>query len=166
MLAARPCGEPAPWPGSVSTAGGCCAARGPPKRRSSWRPLYLLDGALISYGVAIGLTVLAWQGLLGEQVDWAVPVLEFVLLVAAGVDDTILLISRIRRTSLGGPPPASPARSVIRATGVVFAGSLVAKLSASPAALAHTGFAFHRRSARGRRGERVRRRGASSFDVT
>lgn len=134
---------------------GCCAARGPPKRWSSWRPLYLLRGALLSCGVAIGLTVLTWQGLLGEQVDWTVPVLAFVLLVAAGVDDTVLLISRIRRTSLGGPRRHRP--QGIRATGVIFAGSLVAKLSASPAALAHTGFAFHQRSAWGRRGERLRK---------
>ena len=115
--------------------------------RSLVAPVYLLATVILNYAAALGLTVAVWQGLLGQTVDWTVPVLSFVLLVAVGVDYNILLVSRIREEarSADGAGIARAVAStggVITAAGVIFAGSFVAMLFTGIDALAQNGFAI------------------------
>lgn len=51
-------------------------------------PLYLVASVVISYLSAVGIGVLAFQYLLGQQLHWSVPPLAFVVLVAVGPTTT------------------------------------------------------------------------------
>lgn len=115
--------------------------------RSLVAPVYLLATVMLNYAAALGLTVLVWQGLLGQTVDWTVPVLSFVLLVAVGVDYNILLVSRIREEApladrAGIARAVARTGGVITAAGVIFAGSFVAMQFTGIDALAQNGFAI------------------------
>src|ERR1700743_465398 len=59
-------------------------------------PLYLVASVVISYLSAVGIGVLFFQFMLGEQLHWSVPPLAFVVLVAVGADYNMLLVSRMR----------------------------------------------------------------------
>lgn len=56
-------------------------------------PLYLLGTVLLTYIASLGIGVLVFQVLLGQQLDWAVPAMTFVLIVAVGADYNMLFIS-------------------------------------------------------------------------
>ena len=47
-------------------------------------PLYLVGSVVISYFAAIGVGVLVFQLILGQELHWSVPPLAFVVLVAVG----------------------------------------------------------------------------------
>lgn len=113
--------------------------------RSVVAPLYLLVSVLISYASAIGLGVLVWQHLLGHDLEWSVPMIAFVILVAVGADYNILLVSRIREESADGSR-AGIARAVaatggvITSAGVIFAVSFLAMMAGAVTTLAQLGF--------------------------
>ena len=65
-------------------------------------PLYLIGSVLISYLSALGIGVIVFQFILGQQLHWSLPGLSFILLVAIGADYNMLLISRIRDESPHG----------------------------------------------------------------
>ena len=65
-------------------------------------PLYLILSVIISYLSALGIGVLVFQFLFGQELHWSVPGLAFVILVAVGADYNMLLISRIRDESPHG----------------------------------------------------------------
>ena len=65
-------------------------------------PLYLIGSVMISYLSALGLGVLVFQVILGQELHWSVPGLTFIILVAMGADYNMLLISRIRDESPHG----------------------------------------------------------------
>ncbi len=65
-------------------------------------PLYLIASVVISYLSALGIGVLLFQELLGQELHWSVPGLTFIILVAVGADYNLLLISRIREESPHG----------------------------------------------------------------
>ena len=54
-------------------------------------PLYLIGSVVVSYFAALGIGVLTFQFLLGQQLHWSVPPLAFVVLVAVGADYNMLL---------------------------------------------------------------------------
>ena len=108
-------------------------------------PLYLVGSVVVSYFAAIGLGVLMFQYLLGEQLHWSVPPLAFVVLVAVGADYNMLLVSRMRDES-----PRSIRYSIIRtlsstggvitAAGLIFAASMAGLLFSSIGIVIQGGF--------------------------
>ncbi|HVQ48847.1 MAG TPA: RND family transporter, partial [Mycobacterium sp.] len=75
-------------------------------------PLYLIGSVIISYLAALGIGVVVFQFILGEELHWSVPGLAFIILVAMGADYNMLLISRIRDES-----PRGVRSGVIRTVG-------------------------------------------------
>ena len=62
-------------------------------------PLYLVGSVILSFLSAVGIGVLVFQVLLGQQLHWSVPGFAFVVLVAVGADYNMLLASRLRDES-------------------------------------------------------------------
>jgi RND superfamily putative drug exporter len=108
-------------------------------------PLYLVGSVVISYFAAIGVGVLAFQFILGQQLHWSVPPLAFVVLVAVGADYNMLLVSRMRDES-----PHSMRHGIIRtlgstggvitAAGLIFAASMGGLLFSSIGIVMQGGF--------------------------
>lgn len=113
--------------------------------RSIVASLFLLGSVVLSYAAAMGLGVLVWQMLLDKPLDWTVPSIAFVLLVAVGADYNMLLIKRIRDEAPDGSA-AGVARAlaitggVITAAGLIFAASVFAMMSGSVVTLTQIGF--------------------------
>lgn len=105
----------------------------------------LLASVVVSYGATMGLSVLIWQYLLGIQIEWTVPAIAFVLLVAVGADYNLLLIKRVHEEAPNGEA-AGISRAValtggvITAAGVIFAASLFAMMSGTVDTLVQLGF--------------------------
>jgi RND superfamily putative drug exporter len=108
-------------------------------------PLYLIASVVISYMSALGIGVLVFQVLLGQELHWSVPGLTFIILVAVGADYNMLLISRIREESphgvrFGVIRTVSSTGGVITAAGLIFAASMFGLLFASISTLVQAGF--------------------------
>lgn len=68
--------------------------------RSLVAPLVLLATVVVSYFSALGASGLLFEHVLGYSgIDWSVPLLGFVFLVALGVDYNIFLMHRVREES-------------------------------------------------------------------
>ncbi|MEZ0350445.1 RND family transporter [Mycobacterium sp. pR1184] len=108
-------------------------------------PLYLVASVVISYLSAVGIGVLTFQYLLGQQLHWSVPPLAFVVLVAVGADYNMLLVSRMREES-GHSMRYSIIRTlsstggVITAAGLIFAASMCGLLFSSIGTVVQGGF--------------------------
>lgn len=108
-------------------------------------PIYLIASVILSYLAALGLGVLTFQFLLGEQLHWSVPGLTFIILVAMGADYNMLLISRIRDESPRGMRSGiirtvGATGGVITAAGLIFAASMFGLLFASISTIIQAGF--------------------------
>ncbi|MDT5337017.1 MAG: putative drug exporter of the superfamily [Mycobacterium sp.] len=108
-------------------------------------PLYLVGSVVISYFAAIGIGVLTFQFLLGQQLHWSVPPLAFVVLVAVGADYNMLLVSRMRDESphsvrYGIIRTLSSTGGVITAAGLIFAASMAGLLFSSIGIVIQGGF--------------------------
>jgi RND superfamily putative drug exporter len=108
-------------------------------------PLYLIGSVVISYFAALGISVLTFQYLLGEQLHWSVPPLAFVVLVAVGADYNMLFVSRMRDesphgTRLGVIRTLSSTGGVITAAGLIFAASVGGLLFSSIGIVVQGGF--------------------------
>jgi putative drug exporter of the RND superfamily len=108
-------------------------------------PLYLIASVVISYLSALGLGVVFFQFILGQQIYWNVPATAFIVLVAVGADYNLLLISRIREESRYGVRSGiiRAVRStggVITSAGIIFAGSMFGLLFGSLSTMVQTGF--------------------------
>jgi RND superfamily putative drug exporter len=108
-------------------------------------PLYLVASVVISYLSAIGIGVLVFQYLLGQQLHWSVPPLAFVVLVAVGADYNMLLVSRMRDESpnslrYGIIRTLSSTGGVITAAGLIFAASMCGLLFSSIGTVVQGGF--------------------------
>jgi RND superfamily putative drug exporter len=113
--------------------------------RSLVAAAFLLATVALSYAAAIGLGVLTWQLWLGIPLDWTVPAIAFVLLVAVGADYNMLLMKRIRDESPDGSPAGigralTATGGVITSAGVIFAASMAAMMAGSVSTLAQIGF--------------------------
>ncbi|MUM21306.1 RND family transporter [Mycobacterium sp. CBMA271] len=108
-------------------------------------PLYLLGTVVLTYVASLGIGVLVFQVLLGQELDWAVPAMTFVLVVAVGADYNMLFISRLREESarsmrLGIIRTVRQTGSVITSAGLVFAASLLGMMVGSVTQMVQMGF--------------------------
>lgn len=108
-------------------------------------PLYLVASVVISYLSAVGIGVLVFQYLLGQQLHWSVPPLAFVVLVAVGADYNMLLVSRMREESphrmrYSIIRTLSSTGGVITAAGLIFAASMCGLLFSSIGTVVQGGF--------------------------
>ncbi|QUR65922.1 RND family transporter [Mycobacterium spongiae] len=108
-------------------------------------PLYLVGSVVISYLSAVGIGVLTFQFVLGQQLHWSVPPLAFVVLVAVGADYNMLFVSRMRDESprsmrYGVIRALSSTGGVITAAGLIFAASMFGLLFSSIGTVVQGGF--------------------------
>jgi len=64
--------------------------------RSFVAALIIVGTVLLSLGASFGLSVLAWQNLLGIQLHWSVLVMSVIVLLAVGSDYNLLLVARMK----------------------------------------------------------------------
>jgi putative drug exporter of the RND superfamily len=108
-------------------------------------PLYLILSVLVSYTSALGIGVIVFQFLLGQELHWSSPGLTFILLVAVGADYNLLLISRIRDESPHGVRSGvirtvASTGAVITSAGLIFAASMFGLTFASITTMVQIGF--------------------------
>jgi putative drug exporter of the RND superfamily len=108
-------------------------------------PLYLIASVVISYLSALGIGVIVFQFIFGQNLTWSLPGLTFIVLVAMGADYNLLLISRLREESPYGVRSGvirtvGSTGGVITAAGVIFAASMFGMLFASINTLVQAGF--------------------------
>src|SRR5271166_1494094 len=108
-------------------------------------PLYLIASGVISYLSALGIGVIVLQFLLHQALDWSLPGLTFIILVAVGADYNMLLISRIRDESPHGMRSGvirtvGSTGGVITSAGLIFAASMFGLMFASITTMAQSGF--------------------------
>jgi putative drug exporter of the RND superfamily len=108
-------------------------------------PLYLIASVVISYLSALGVGVVVFQFIFGQNLTWSIPGLTFIVLVAMGADYNLLLISRLREESPYGVRSGvirtvGSTGGVITAAGVIFAASMFGMLFASINTLVQAGF--------------------------
>jgi RND superfamily putative drug exporter len=108
-------------------------------------PLYLIASVIISYLAALGIGVVVFQFILGQELHWSVPGLTFIILVAMGADYNMLLISRIRDESPRGIRSGvirtvGSTGGVITAAGLIFAASMFGLLFANISTIVQAGF--------------------------
>lgn len=108
-------------------------------------PFYLVGSVVISYFAALGIGVLTFQFILGQQLHWSVPPLAFVVLVAVGADYNMLLVSRMRDESAhsvryGVIRTLGSTGGVITAAGLIFAASMAGLLFSSIGIVVQGGF--------------------------
>lgn len=113
--------------------------------RSLVAPLYLVGSVVVSYFAAVGIGVLVFQSILGQQLHWSVPPLAFVVLIAVGADYNMLLVSRLRdesphSTRYGVIRTLSSTGGVITAAGLIFAASMAGLLFSSIGIVIQGGF--------------------------
>lgn len=108
-------------------------------------PLYLVGSVVLSYFAALGIGVLVFQHLFGQQLHWTVPPLAFVVLVAVGADYNLLFASRLRDetgegTRYGVIRTLASTGGVITAAGLIFAASMWGLLFSSIGTVVQGGF--------------------------
>ena len=108
-------------------------------------PLYLICSVVISYLSALGIGVIVFQFIFGQELHWSVPGLTFIILVAVGADYNMLLISRIRDESphgvrFGVIRTVRLTGGVITSAGLIFAASMFGLLFASISMMIQAGF--------------------------
>jgi RND superfamily putative drug exporter len=108
-------------------------------------PLYLVGSVVISYLSALGLGVIMFQFILGQELHWSTPALAFIVLVAVGADYNMLLISRLRDESphgvrVGVIRTVGSTGGVITAAGFIFAASMFGLVFSSISTVVQAGF--------------------------
>lgn len=113
--------------------------------RSVVAPLYLVLSVVLSYGSALGIGVVFFQFILGDDISWSVPGIAFLVLVAVGADYNLLLISRIRDEAKYGVRSAivktvAATGGVITSAGLIFAASMLSMTVSSILGAVQLGF--------------------------
>jgi putative drug exporter of the RND superfamily len=108
-------------------------------------PLHLIASVVISYLSALGVGVLLFQVVLGQELSWNVPGMAFIVLVAVGADYNMLLISRVREesshdVSAGMIKTIGTTGGVITSAGLIFAASMFGLLFGSVTGMVQSGF--------------------------
>ena len=108
-------------------------------------PIILLLTVVLTYAAALGIGVLVFQLLLGQDIEWSIPALAFILLVAVGADYNLLLAKRMLEEAPSGDrsglvTATAATGGVISAAGVIFAASMFALMAASVSTLVQAGF--------------------------
>lgn len=112
-------------------------------------PIYLVATVLLSYGTTMGLITILFQWVLGENgINYVIPTIILVLLVALGADYNIFLISRVwEEASKGGSVRDGVRRAsaftggVITSAGIILAGTFAALMVAPIQTLFQVGVA-------------------------
>ncbi len=103
--------------------------------RSILAPILLIATTVISFGTALGISALVFNGIFQfPGADAAVPLFGFVFLVALGIDYNIFLMTRVREESLTRGTRDGVLRGLSATGGVITSAGLV--LAATFAALA------------------------------
>lgn len=117
--------------------------------RSLVAPLYLLGTVTLSYGTTLGIVTWLYSGILGHDgLNYIVPIILLVLLVALGSDYNIFLTSRIREEWKSNPSregirvAATATGGIITACGIILAGTFAALTSAPIQTLSQVGAAL------------------------
>jgi RND superfamily putative drug exporter len=114
--------------------------------RSLVAPIYLVASVILSYVSAVGIGVIFFQFILGDQLSWNVPGMAFLVLVAVGADYNLLLISRIREEAVGRGIRSGVIRTVgstggvITSAGLIFAASMFGLTASSISNIVQVGF--------------------------
>ncbi len=108
-------------------------------------PIYLVASVILSYVSAVGIGVLFFQFILGQQLSWNVPGMAFLVLVAVGADYNLLLISRIRDESQRGIrsgviKTVGATGGVITSAGLIFSASMFGLTFSSISNIVQVGF--------------------------
>ena len=108
-------------------------------------PLYLVLSVILSYMSAVGIGVVFFQFILGQEIAWSLPGTAFLVLVAVGADYNLLLISRIRDESHLGIRSAvirtvGSTGGVITSAGLIFAASMLGLMFSSINTVVQMGF--------------------------
>ena len=108
-------------------------------------PLYLVTSVVLSYLASLGLAVIMFQVILGQELHWSVPGLTFIISVAMGADYSMLLISRIRDESPRGVRSGvirtiTQTGGVITVAGLIFSASMIGLQFSSITTLVQIGF--------------------------
>lgn len=108
-------------------------------------PIYLVATVILSYASALGIGVVLFQFILGQELHWSIPGLAFLVLVAVGADYNLLLISRIRDESWRGVRSGvirtvGATGGVITSAGLIFAASMLALTVSSITTIVQMGF--------------------------
>lgn len=108
-------------------------------------PIYLVLSVVLSFVSAMGIGVIFFQFILGQDIYWSVAGMAFLVLVAVGADYNLLLISRIRDEAKYGVPSAviktvGATGGVITSAGLIFAASMLALTVSSLATVVQLGF--------------------------
>ena len=110
-------------------------------------PLILIGTVILSFGAALGLSVLAFRHLFGfAGADNSMPLFAFVFLVALGIDYNIFLMTRVREESLksgtrrGMLTGLAATGGVITAAGLVLAGTFATLATLPLVILTEIGF--------------------------
>jgi putative drug exporter of the RND superfamily len=94
--------------------------------RSLVAPVVLVGTVLLSFGAALGASVLVFEHLFGfGAVEPSVPLLAFVFLVALGVDYNIFLMTRVQEETRQSPMPRAVVRGLAATGGVITSAGLV-----------------------------------------
>ncbi|HWJ82555.1 MAG TPA: MMPL family transporter [Nocardioides sp.] len=102
--------------------------------RSVVAALVLMGTVVLSYAAAMGLAVAVFQLLLGQEIDWTVEAVAFVILVAVGADYNLLLTKRMHEEAPDGDRSGvaratAATGGVITTAGLIFAGSMFALMA-------------------------------------
>nr|WP_313959920.1 RND family transporter [Mycobacterium deserti] len=113
--------------------------------RSIVAPIYLVGTVILSYLSALGIGVVVFQFILGQEIAWSVPGMTFLVLVAVGADYNLLLISRIRDEAgrglrTGVIKTVGVTGGVITSAGLIFAASMFGLTVSSIAGVVQIGF--------------------------
>ncbi|MGE2688614.1 RND family transporter [Mycolicibacterium pulveris] len=113
--------------------------------RSIVAPIYLVGSVILSYLSALGIGVVFFQFILGQQLAWSVAGLAFLVLVAVGADYNLLLIARIRDEARHGIrsgviKTVGATGGVITSAGLIFAASMFGLTFSSIAGVTQIGF--------------------------
>lgn len=113
--------------------------------RAVLAPLYLLISVVLSYVSALGLGVIVFQFLLGQELSWMLAPMAFIVLVAVGADYNMLLISRLRDESsrgirVGVIRTVASTGSVITSAGIIFAASMFGLMAGQFQGMIQIGF--------------------------
>ena len=108
-------------------------------------PLYLVLSVILSYMSAVGIGVIFFQFVLGQEIAWSIPGTAFLVLVAVGADYNLLLISRIRDEAhlglrSGVIRTVGATGGVITSAGLIFAASMLGLTFSSLNTVVQMGF--------------------------